>query len=133
MALVVVLCSGIAVALAAFLLASLGARVLRALGVKAQRVEEHLVLCAAPALRRERARPLILCRLFVVLIVLGDKWVWFVGVDAQIFDGILDCGFADQTFLRQFMECGDGDEAGVDFEEVTERGAGFAAAESVGA
>jgi hypothetical protein len=48
---------------------------------------------------------------------LGNYWVGFIGVDAEIFDGFgYDAGL-DFAVLLEFVEGGQGDEAVVDLEE----------------
>ena len=64
---------------------------------------------------------------------LGNYRVGFFWVDAQIFYGFGHYAGLDFAVLLELVERGQGDEAGVDFEEVAQRLAAFAAAEAVGA
>src|SRR5712692_6160145 len=64
---------------------------------------------------------------------LGCQRVWLFEVDVEFFEGFLNGGRIYSAFALQFDKGGEGDEARVDFEEVAERGAALAAAESVGA
>src|SRR5688500_9744826 len=62
-----------------------------------------------------------------------NRRIRLFGFNSQVFDGLFhDCGF-DLLVLHQRIERGQDDEAGIDLEEVAQRGARVAAAKAVGA
>ncbi len=65
--------------------------------------------------------------------MLGSQRVGLIEVDVEFLDGFLNGGRIHFAFTLQLNKSGEGDEARVHFEEVAERGAALATAESVGA
>src|SRR5580698_5986148 len=68
-----------------------------------------------------------------LVLPLANRWVRLVGVDTQVLHGLPDDFKLDLLVAGQRVQCREDNVFGVDFEEVAQRGAAFAASEAVGA
>ncbi len=66
-----------------------------------------------------------------VLTALRDDRVRFLGVDAQVLNGVVEDGALDFAVHEKFVQRGQGDEARVNFEEIAQGSAALAAPEAI--